>query len=238
MENDGVAVVSGGLDSVTMLYKLVYQDCLRPYVLSFYYGQRHVKELDAAAQICNLLGLDHRIVNLSDLNSLLRPSGSVLVDLTREVPEGHYSAENMKQTVVPNHNMIMLSVAAAACVAIKGKYVSMAVHAGDHAIYPDCRPDFMQATWSAIALGNDGFLPFGFTLDMPFIWKTKTQIAELAVELDVPIEKTWSCYKGGDKHCGRCGTCVERLEALSKVTDPTEYEDNEYWRTQVANHQG
>ena len=233
---DGVAIVSGGLDSITMLYKLLFQDDKRPYALSFHYGQRHgIRELYAANKICNLLGVPHRVMDLTDFGRILADSGSSLVDYARSVPEGHYAASNMKSTVVPNRNMTMLSIAAAFCVSIDGKYVATGVHAGDHEIYPDCRPEFIMAMRHTLVIANHGFINPNFYVYTPFIHSTKADIASLAGTLDVPIEETWSCYNGRDKHCGRCGTCVERIEALhvAGVTDLTEYEDPEYWKTQV-----
>jgi len=236
MDNDGVAIVSGGLDSITMLYKLLFQDNRRPFVLSFDYGQRHVREISAAGEVCNLLGIEQRVFDFTDFGWITELSGSALVDDTVVVPEGHYAAETMKATVVPNRNMAMISIAAAFCISIKGDYVATAIHSGDHAIYPDCRPGFIQAMRSAIRIANEGFVHPNFHIYTPFILQSKTDIATLAQVLAVPIEKTWSCYNGREQHCGRCGTCVERQEALHNagVPDLTPYEDSEFWKEQVA----
>lgn len=233
---DGIAIVSGGLDSVTMLYKLVFQDNKRPVVLSFDYGQRHVRELDSASQICNLLGLEHEVIGLNDFGNIISMGVSSLVNKHKPIPEGRYDDESMKSTVVPNRNMVMLSIATGVCIALKGKYIATAVHAGDHAIYPDCRPSFLIALEQTLKLANTGFIDMDFHIEAPFLNKTKTDIAVLAQILDVPIEKTWSCYKGGQYHCGRCGTCVERLEAIHEagIEDLTPYTDAEFWKTQVG----
>jgi 7-cyano-7-deazaguanine synthase len=151
------------------------------------------------------------------------------------VPEGSYDDENMKSTVVPNRNMIMLSMAAGLCIAIDGSFVATGVHAGDHAIYPDCRPEFLALCEKTIKKANAGFISMDFVIHAPFIDKTKTDIAILAGALDVPINRTWSCYNGGMFHCGRCGTCVERLEALDAagVEDDTIYLDNNFWKDAI-----
>jgi 7-cyano-7-deazaguanine synthase len=158
------------------------------------------------------------------------------------VPDGHYAAETMKATVVPNRNMIMLSIAAGYAVSLKANFVAVGVHAGDHAVYPDCRPQFIQQMEVALRTANEGFgafpIPVGGTMRQPdnwmgratyapFIFKGKHDIVTVGARLEVPYELTWSCYKGGDVHCGRCGTCVERKEAfrLARVKDPTQYED-------------
>jgi len=229
----GIAVVSGGLDSVTMLYSLLTQDDIE--VVSFNYGQRHAKELDQARLITSHLGIPHRIIGIRSFGEAIAHGSSSLVNTDTEVPEGSYDDENMKATVVPNRNMVMLSMAAGVAIASKAQFVATAVHAGDHAIYPDCRPDFMRKLSQAIKSGNEGFIDPGFFIRTPFIYQTKTDIASLAGRLSVPIELTWSCYKGGEKHCGRCGTCVERLEAIHNagVTDRTPYADTEFWKTAV-----
>jgi 7-cyano-7-deazaguanine synthase len=241
---DGVAVVSGGLDSVTMLYKYCYELGRQPLVLSFDYGQRHgIPELNAAGVHANLLGLRHVVIDMETIAYALRSSKSALTNRNIDVPEGRYDADSMKSTIVPNRNMIMLSQAVGVCISVGGCYVSTAVHAGDHAIYPDCRPEFIDRLNEAVNAGNEGQLGLDFDgvvqhwlgIEAPFINMTKTDIASLAGELNVPIEKTWSCYKGGKVHCGRCGTCVERLEAIhdAGIEDPTTYEDTEFWKSQV-----
>jgi 7-cyano-7-deazaguanine synthase len=231
----GIAVVSGGLDSVTMLYELISRGD-EVEVVSFNYGQRHVKELTQARKITSSLSLQHRVIDMPSYGWAISHGESSLVDKLTSVPEGSYDDENMKATVVPNRNMVMLSMAAGVAIASKASYIATAVHAGDHAIYPDCRFAFIESASLAIKVGNEGFIAPDFEILTPFLFKTKTDIAERAGELDVPIELTWSCYKGGQFHCGRCGTCVERLEALTEagVEDKTVYMDTEFWRSAVA----
>lgn len=233
-----IVIVSGGLDSVTLLHHLTADTRAGQTwdVLSFNYGQRHAaRELACAAKAAARLGVRHDIIDLSPLGFLLAPSGSALVSDT-PVPEGHYAAATMTQTVVPNRNMIMLSIAASVAVARDGQLVAAAVHAGDHFIYPDCRPEFFTALEEALRLGNDGIAEPGIWLTTPFIHWSKADIARRAGNLGVPVAETWSCYLGGEVHCGRCGTCVERLEAvhLAGVKDPTVYADPDYWRTQIT----
>ena len=218
-----VLIVSGGMDSVTLAHRyhhLGYELVL----LSFNYGQRHVKELESAKACAERLGAEHHLVDLSNITQLL--PGSSLTDHQVEVPEGHYAAESMKATVVPNRNAIMLSVAWAHAVAIGADLVAFGAHGGDHFIYPDCRPVFFDALDKAFQVGNEGFGNPLLHLAAPYINASKADIAAEGATLGVPYELTWSCYKGGEVHCGKCGTCVERKEAfqLAGVNDPTEYE--------------
>jgi 7-cyano-7-deazaguanine synthase len=233
-----VVVLSGGLDSTTLLAH-VRNEGFELHPISFNYGQRHKTELKYASyQAEQMTDNEYKVVDLSFIRSLFADSGSSLVT-GEEVPEGHYAADNMKATVVPNRNMIMTSVAIGYAISINAFKVALGVHAGDHFIYPDCRPNFFGHLNAAATIGNEGFAHPLFTLDYPFIDWTKNQIAARAVELGVDIGMTWSCYKGGEIHCGKCGTCVERLEALNSdevkavnpdFVDPTEYEDSAYWR--------
>jgi 7-cyano-7-deazaguanine synthase len=217
-----VAVVSGGMDSVTLASMLAH-DGDEITLISFDYGQRHRKELTFAAACAKRLGADHEIADLSSINQLL--AGSSLTSDEIEVPDGHYAEESMKATVVPNRNAIMISVAGGLAVSRGADRVAVGVHGGDHFIYPDCRPGFIDAMDLALSLGNDEFAPAGFGLIAPFIDVSKTEIARIGDALGVPWAETWSCYKGGDLHCGTCGTCVERREAFDEadVEDPTEY---------------
>lgn len=246
-----ICIFSGGLDSTTLVYDALDMNFI-PDLVSFDYGQRHRKELDYARRTAHRLGLRHDVVDLSGLTVLLSESGSSLVSDV-EVPEGHYAEDNMKATVVPNRNMIMLSIAGGIAVARGAAGVATGVHAGDHFIYPDCRPEFIQAANQALALGNEGFSKFDSTeyegdrwysaIKAPYIFKSKADIATRAIELRVPLHETWSCYKGGEIHCGKCGTCVERLEAIHDAykrlpkafaySDLTRYEDSEYWKQVV-----
>lgn len=217
-----VLIYSGGLDSTVLLYKL-RDDGHEVAILSLYYGQRHSRELQAAHDI--VLGLSPHVaryhqIDISTVRKLL--SGSSQTDDRVAVPEGHYADESMRQTVVPNRNMIMLAIAAGWAVSLKYDAVSIAAHAGDHPIYPDCREEFFSAMQLALDAGNYHQV----MLHSPFDKRTKADIVRIGADLDVPFAMTWSCYVGGAKHCGKCGTCVERREAfsLAGVADPTEYE--------------
>ena len=214
-------IYSGGLDSTVLLYHLAKLGTV--HAVSINYGQRHAKEIEFASLHTKALGVKHDIVDLSAIGKLL--PGSSQTDLTVPVPEGHYAAESMKATVVPNRNMLMLAAAAAISIANGGRTISYAAHAGDHAIYPDCRPTFARAMRRVLSVCD--FEPV--VLRSPFIKKSKADIVRRGFELRVPLDRTWSCYVGGEKHCGKCGTCVERIEAfaLSGVADWTDYANPE-----------
>lgn len=248
-----IAVVSGGLDSTTMVYDYVSSD-YEVDCISFDYGQRHKKELEYAARTARTLNLRHDVVDLSSITGFLQGSGSSLITPGHAVPEGHYAEENMRSTVVPNRNMIMLAVAGGIAVARGAVAVATAVHAGDHAVYPDCRPEFFRPMNWALWRANEGFgnldmpaSPRNGCVLTPYINSTKADIAANALQLGVPFEDTWSCYKGNDIHCGKCGTCVERLEAIHEAQsgwsaiydtsypeDKTEYADTTYWKQVLA----
>ena len=221
--NLAVAVVSGGLDSAVLTHHLLVEGWkLR--LLSFDYGQRHAREVEHAARLAAAVGADHDIVDLRSVGALL--TGSALTDDGVDVPDGHYTDESMRSTVVPNRNAIFVSVAVGVAVASGAEAVALGVHAGDHPIYPDCRPAFVDSAERLAVLGNDGFLVADFVLLTPFLEWTKAEIVARGASLDVAFADTWSCYRGGDRHCGRCGTCVERREAfaVAGVVDPTAYE--------------
>jgi 7-cyano-7-deazaguanine synthase len=213
-----VVTLSGGLDSVTLLY-FVRDKGYIPLALSVDYGQRHRKEIESAYAICVDQGIEFFRADLSNLSPLM--TGSSQTDGRVVVPEGHYAEETMKLTVVPNRNMILLAVAGAWAVSQKAFGVAYAAHAGDHAIYPDCRPEFMRAMDTALALADWHSLH----LYAPFRDKFKADIVREGHRLDVPFAQTWSCYKGEDIHCGQCGTCYERQVAfhVAEVADPTQY---------------
>lgn len=222
MKERGIVIVSGGMDSVTLAYDLHQVDEIT--LVSIDYGQRHRKELQFAEECAKDLGADWALIDLTTLTKWL--SGSSLTDPSVEVPHGHYTADSMKATVVPNRNAILLSIATGIAVARKADYVATAVHAGDHAVYPDCRSAFTDAFEHMAREGNEGFIDPQFSIYTPYIEKGKHDIASIGGEIGVPYEKTWSCYEGGEVHCGQCGTCVERKEAftLSGIPDPTIYE--------------
>ena len=228
-----IVVCSGGLDSVTLAYKVAAEHKLHS-LISFDYGQRHKKELDFAARTARDLGVKHHIVDLTSVGALL--GGSSLTSDEIDVPDGHYAQETMRITVVPNRNAIMLAVAFGAAASAGADAVATAVHGGDHFIYPDCRPDFINAFGAMQNHALEGVKDV--SLYTPFVHVTKADIALEAGRLGVPIDLTWSCYKGHDTHCGRCGTCVERREALELacVKDPTVYQDREYWKQAHAEH--
>jgi 7-cyano-7-deazaguanine synthase len=246
-----VVVISGGLDSTTLLYDAM-QDYDVVHAVSFNYGQRHKKELHYASVTCSKLDVRHDIVDLRNLTELISNS-SLTSDAP--VPEGHYAEETMKQTVVPNRNMIMISIAGGVAVNDGANALLVGVHSGDHFVYPDCRTGFVGAASLALYLGNEGFGNlWRAPLVAPYIHKSKADIAYKALQLRVPFEETWSCYVGGDIHCGRCGTCVERLEAINEAVirferedpggltyavgemnagslyDHTQYADTEFWK--------
>lgn len=204
-----VLIYSGGMDSTTLLYKLL-SDGDTVETLSFNYGQRHKKELLSAKRICALLKVPHRIIDIRKLQPLMEGS-SLTSDIP--VPEGHYQDKTMRSTVVPNRNMIFVSLAMARAVTLKFDRIALAVHAGDHAIYPDCRPAFIEVMQQAGKVAN--YEKIG--VYAPFLNKTKGQIARIGAKLQVPFELTWTCYKGLSKPCGRCGACGERLEALEGI---------------------
>ncbi|WP_438979925.1 7-cyano-7-deazaguanine synthase QueC [Polynucleobacter sp.] len=204
-----IAIVSGGMDSVTLLHLLKHKGH-EVEALSFDYGQKHRKELDFAWLNCGKLGVKHQIVDLTAITPLI--SNSALTG-SEEVPDGHYTDESMKVTVVPNRNMIMLAVAIGYAENLGFDQVAIGNHAGDHAIYPDCRTEFVEALSEASQLGTYNKIK----LATPFTDISKSDIAAVGNEIGVDYRTTWSCYKGGDKHCNTCGTCVERLEALDEA---------------------
>ena len=215
---DSLLILSGGVDSTTLLYDEQERIAL---AVSFDYGSKHnAREIPFAQWHCKQLGIPHVIIPLDFMARYFRSS---LLTGGEEIPEGHYDDENMRSTVVPFRNGIMLSIAVGMAESNGLQYVMMANHGGDHTIYPDCTPQFVQAFDAAAKAGT--FVNIG--LRSPYTNLTKADIARRGKDLGIDYAKTWSCYKGGDKHCGRCGTCVERREAfaLAGIADPTEYED-------------
>lgn len=217
-----IAIVSGGLDSVTLVYELLARG-YTPHMVSFDYGQRHLHELIFARQLADRLGVPHDIVDLTSVGAHL--TGSALTD-NIPVPDGHYADANMRITVVPNRNAIMLAIAYGIAVARGASAVATGIHAGDHAIYPDCRPEFAGMFHMMQRVATQGFARADLHLLTPFVHIGKHDIVARGAALGVPFAETWSCYKGGEYHCGTCGTCVERREAfaLAGVADPTVYQ--------------
>ncbi len=213
-----VVLLSGGMDSVAAFYAAMSQHKVVA-AISFDYGAKHNhKELPFAAYHCRKFSIEHRVIPLSFVGELFK---SDLLKSGGAIPDGHYEEQTMKSTVVPFRNGIMLSIAAGFAESKDATGLVIAAHAGDHAIYPDCREDFMKAMADAISLGTYA----GIKLLRPFIAMTKADIASRGQALGVDFAHTWSCYKGGTLHCGTCGTCVERREAflVAGVADPTIY---------------
>ena len=206
------------MDSITLLYDFKDRIALG---VSFSYGSNHnAKEIPFAEYHCKLLGIPHIVIDLAFMPKYFRSS---LLEGGDAIPEGHYADDNMKSTVVPFRNGIMLSVAAGIAESHNLKYVMMANHGGDHAIYPDCRPTFVEAMSKAT---QEGTYP-GIQILAPYTDITKADIAMRGKALGIDYTKTWSCYKGGEHHCGKCGTCVERREALAAagIADETIYDE-------------
>lgn len=214
-----VAIFSGGLDSTVLLHELLHAGD-EVLALSIDYGQRHRIELEYAQRTVQKLGIPWQRADLSAVAPLLAGSSQTSSDIA--VPHGHYAEETMKLTVVPNRNMIMLAVAGGWAISVKASRLAYGAHTGDHAIYPDCRPEFVDAMRHALSLADWHQLE----LYCPFIHLDKAGIVARGAELGVEFASTYSCYEGGQIHCGACGTCVERREAFHKagVPDPTEYQ--------------
>ena len=214
---DSVIIVSGGMDSTTLLYDRRDEIAL---AISFDYGSNHnAREIPYAEMHCKRLGIEHITIPLDFMHKYFRSS---LLEGADAIPEGHYAAENMKSTVVPFRNGIMLAVAAGVAESRNLTKLLIANHGGDHTIYPDCRPEFISAMDSATNAGTY----VGVRVVAPYTNITKGDIARIGKKLGINYAETWSCYKGGEKHCGKCGTCVERKEALAYagIEDTTEYE--------------
>ena len=212
---DSVIILSGGMDSTTLLYEMQERIAL---AVSFDYGSNHnAREIGYAKLHCRRLGIRHALIRLDFMHDYFKSS---LLDGADAVPEGHYADDNMRSTVVPFRNGIMLSIATGIAESEGLKYVMMANHGGDHAIYPDCSPMFVKAMSEATKAGTY----LGIEVLAPYTELTKADIARRGKDLGIDYSETWSC---GDKHCGKCGTCVERKEAMKEagIDDPTEYED-------------
>lgn len=214
---DALIILSGGMDSVTMLYE--YRDRIA-LALTFDYGSNHAqREIPMAQLHCQRLGIRHIIIPLDFMHQYFRSS---LLEGGDAIPEGHYTAENMASTVVPFRNGIMLSIACGMAESNGLSVCMIANHGGDHTIYPDCRPEFIASMSSAMTAGTDTLV----RIEAPYTNLTKADIARHGKALGIDYSETWSCYKGGTHHCGRCGTCVERREALrdAGIEDTTVYE--------------
>ncbi|MGW3009076.1 7-cyano-7-deazaguanine synthase QueC [Streptomyces sp. NPDC001219] len=218
-----VVVLSGGMDSTTLMahYAALHHSLI---AVTVDYGQRHHREIESARAVAAHYGARHHVVDLRSFGSLL--TGSALTDEQVTVPDGHYAEQSMRATVVPNRNAVLANVAVSIGVAHRAAIVALGMHAGDHFIYPDCRPAFVDGLRDLVAVANEGFaIP---RVEAPFIDWSKTDIATHGTRLGAPLELSWSCYKGGDRHCGTCGTCYERREAFrnAALPDPTDYLDD------------
>jgi 7-cyano-7-deazaguanine synthase len=213
-----VALLSGGMDSVTAFYEVMREHEVVA-ALSFDYGSKHnAKEIPFAKLHADRAGVTHRTIDLAFMNECFT---SDLLKSGGDIPDGHYAEANMKRTVVPFRNGIMLAVACGFAESVEAEALAIAAHSGDHAIYPDCREPFMQGMATAMEEGTYARI----RLMRPFIAMDKTAIARRGIEFGIDFSETWSCYKGGEIHCGTCGTCVERREAfmLAGIPDPTAY---------------
>ena len=215
-----LVVLSGGLDSTTALYwaKNEYDEVE---TITFNYGSKHNDiENDYAKKTCEKLGVKNTIIKLDFMNQYFK---SDLLKSGGDIPEGYYTAENMKSTVVPFRNGIMLAIAAGFAESNDCDVLVLGNHSGDHAIYPDCRPEFIDGIAAAISAGTEK----GIKVVSPFCNMSKTDIVKLGDKLGVDFSLTYSCYKGKEVHCGTCGTCTERIEAFTQagVKDPTKYEE-------------
>lgn len=220
MMKDGVIIVSGGMDSITLLYERKDEIALG---ISFDYGSNHnACEIPFARMHCERLGIRHLVINLSFIHQYFKSS---LLSGADKIPEGSYDDDNMKSTVVPFRNGIMLSIAVGIAESEGLTKVFIANHGGDHAIYPDCREEFIEAFDAASHAGTYEHV----RILAPYTNITKTDIALRGKQLGIDYSETWSCYKGGEVHCGKCGTCVERKQALREagLEDTTQYESNE-----------
>lgn len=218
IKKDKVIIVSGGMDSITMLYE--YKDSIA-LGISFNYGSNHnAREIPFAEMHCRKLGIPHITIDLAFMPKYFKSS---LLEGADAIPEGNYDDENMRSTVVPFRNGIMLSIAIGIAESNGLQYVMMANHSGDHAIYPDCRPEFVGNMSEAAKAGTYNHVE----ILSPYTNISKTDIARKGKALGIDYSQTWSCYKGGEKHCGKCGTCRERREALREagIIDTTVYED-------------
>lgn len=217
-EKDSVIIYSGGLDSTTLLYEERERVAL---AVTFDYGSNHAAhEIACARHHCTLLGIEHLVIELAFMAKYFESS---LLSGADAIPDGNYNDSNMHSTVVPFRNGIMLSVACGLAESRGLKRVLIANHGGDHAIYPDCRPEFVAAMDAAMQTGTYE----GVTLVAPYTNISKADIVRRGTQMGIDYGETYSCYRGGEHHCGRCGTCTERREAFLEagIPDPTVYEN-------------
>lgn len=213
-----VVIYSGGMDSFTVLHQALAEG-YDVYPVSFHYGQRHAKELECARAVCESLKLKHQVIDLRSITPLIDNS-ALTGDI--EVPQGDYAPENLATTVVPNRNMIMLSLAVGYAVNIEADICFYGAHGGDHVIYPDCRPEFVEAMNSVSQIAN--LQPV--KIHAPFLLDDKASILRRGLDLGLDYSQTWTCYQGEAKACGQCSACRERLGAFAAchITDPIAYQ--------------
>lgn len=213
-----VVIYSGGMDSYTVLHRAL-REGLDVHALSFDYGQRHARELEVAERVCRQLGVPHQVVDIRAIHGLI--DNSALTDASRALPEGDYGEENLSATVVPNRNMILLALAIAKAVNIGAGRVDYGAHGGDHVLYPDCRPEFVEAMNAVAGIANFEAVE----IHAPYLHATKTQILAEGLAMGLDYIDTWTCYRGEALACGRCGSCRERLAAFAAhgVNDPIAY---------------
>ena len=211
-------IYSGGSDSFTLLHHALDQG-IEVECITFSYGQKHIKEIEFAKENCKRLGLSHTLIDIGDPEIIF--GSSSLIDEATDIPHGSYKEESMKSTIVPNRNMIFISYAIAYSIAHDIDEVWYGAHAGDHFIYPDCRPEFLRSMNTAAELCD----PSKISVKAPFINLNKGEILKIGLDLNIDYSKTWTCYKGLEKACGKCGSCVERIEAFTdnNSSDPISY---------------
>ncbi|SEM26836.1 7-cyano-7-deazaguanine synthase QueC [Halomonas caseinilytica] len=213
-----VVIYSGGMDSFTVLHRAL-REGRDVHALSFDYGQRHARELEVARRVCRELAVPHQVVDIRAIHGLI--DNSALTDADRRMPDGDYDADNLADTVVPNRNMMLLSMAIAKAVNIGAGRVDYGAHGGDHVLYPDCRPEFVEAMNAVAGIAN--FEPV--EIHTPYLRRTKAEILADGLAMGLDYADTWTCYLGESLACGRCGSCRERLAAFATngIDDPLGY---------------
>ena len=216
-----VVIYSGGMDSYTVLHRAL-REGYEVHALSFHYGQRHARELDVARQVCESLGVAHQVVDIRAIHGLI--GASALTDTTQQMPRADYAEDNMKATIVPNRNMILLSLAIGHAVNLEAELCYYGAHGGDHAIYPDCRPEFVERMNDVAAIAN--YTPV--EICAPYLHASKHDILAEGLQMGLDYAQTWTCYLGEALACGECGSCRERLQAfaLQGLVDPLPYRGN------------
>ncbi|MFY0990192.1 7-cyano-7-deazaguanine synthase QueC [Halomonas sp. C05BenzN] len=217
-DRSSVVIYSGGMDSYTVLHR-ARREGLDVHALSFDYGQRHARELEVAARVCRSLGVPHQVVDIRAIHGLI--DNSALTDTSRAMPEGNYAEDNLTATVVPNRNMILLSLAIAKAVNIGAGRVDYGAHGGDHVLYPDCRPAFVEAMNAVAGIANFEAVE----IHAPYLRSSKAEILADGLAMGLDYADTWTCYLGQALACGTCGSCRERLAAFAAndATDPLPY---------------